>query len=245
MKSPPPVIVTGMHRSGTAMVAGLGVDMGADLLRADPNNPHGYWEDAQVLEFQRQLLVDATRSGEAGHADWGWTESEYLDRRKIGRARRRARKLVGGRRRPGSVWGWKDPRTTLLLDLWDKACGPATHIFVYRHPLAVAASIARLGAGPFPEHPDYAERIWRFYNRAFLDYADRHGGSSLVVHSGSVAADPERFAEVGGSFLGAPAQPLSTIVDSKLLRSPPAADAAPESREIYDRLEALADIPGP
>ena len=44
-----PIVVAGMHRSGTSLVAGylqsLGVDMGARLLAADHANPRGYFED--------------------------------------------------------------------------------------------------------------------------------------------------------------------------------------------------------
>ena len=39
-------------------------------------------------------------------------------------------------------WGWKDPRTSLLLGFWLEAYPQAQILHVYRHPLDVANSLA-------------------------------------------------------------------------------------------------------
>jgi hypothetical protein len=55
-----PLVIVGMHRSGTSLTAALlqamGVDVGKNLYLADPNNVKGYFEDVEFLEFQRQVL---------------------------------------------------------------------------------------------------------------------------------------------------------------------------------------------
>ena len=40
-------------------------------------------------------------------------------------------------------WGWKDPRTCLLYEVWDKVFPNATYIHVYRNPIDVAWSLYR------------------------------------------------------------------------------------------------------
>ena len=79
-----PIIVAGMHRSGTSRVASplaaLSVDMGSRLLPRDPHNPLGYFEDVEFLELQRKILSRSCASDDRGHPDWGWTETESLER---------------------------------------------------------------------------------------------------------------------------------------------------------------------
>ena len=52
------VIVLGMHRSGTSLIASIlhlsGISMGKEFLRPDNGNPGGYFED---LEFLNQSLT--------------------------------------------------------------------------------------------------------------------------------------------------------------------------------------------
>src|SRR5918994_5655575 len=57
------VCVLGMHRSGTSLVAGvlrqLGVDLGPDeeFLPPDPNNQSGYFELADAVEINNEILA--------------------------------------------------------------------------------------------------------------------------------------------------------------------------------------------
>lgn len=59
-KSRTAVLIAGMHRSGTSAIAGfvnlLGVDVSKNILPATLDNPFGYWESSEVVEFHDQLL---------------------------------------------------------------------------------------------------------------------------------------------------------------------------------------------
>jgi hypothetical protein len=114
-----------MHRSGTSLVASwlsaLGVDMGQMLLPPDKGNPRGYFEDMGFLEFQRRVLTEACLPDDGGHPDWGWTKSEQLNKETLKESIPGASSLVDSRAQGRGLWGWKDPRTTLLLDF----CAPA------------------------------------------------------------------------------------------------------------------------
>jgi hypothetical protein len=81
---PQTLILTGMHRSGTSLMASLvqamGIHVGDRLLAGDSFNAPGYFEDEDFLEFQRRVLIDCCDSSDGGWPDWGWTEHESLDR---------------------------------------------------------------------------------------------------------------------------------------------------------------------
>ncbi len=196
-----PIIVAGMHRSGTSMVASMlaasGISMGARLLEADPANPNGYFEDLDFLTFNRRLLLAATPEGALGHADWGWTASESLDRERIAAAGQAARDLIAGGPHSELRWGWKDPRTTLLLDLWNETLlqsgyDPA-YLLLYRYPWDVADSMLRLGFDLLLWHPEYCYPIWAFYNRKLLEFYQKHRDRCLLVSTNALWNEPARF----------------------------------------------------
>jgi len=253
-----PVVVAGMHRSGTSLVASilssLGVDMGERQLAADRHNPRGYFEDLDFLTLNREMLRAAAASDDGGHPDWGWTESERLDRDRFAAWRERAARLVGEHAVApgGALWGWKDPRSTLLLDFWDPLLAGARYVLVYRFPWEVADSMQRLGAEVFLRRPDYAWRIWAFYNRHLLDFHRRHSGRSLLVSTDAVRRAPERLLALLEERLGLdPARARAEeIVDPELFRSLAADDplvslsalAHPDCTALLAELDAAADV---
>ena len=54
------VVVLGMHRSGTSMIASilnkLGVSMGKVMLGKTPSNPLGHFEDKDFYNLNRKIL---------------------------------------------------------------------------------------------------------------------------------------------------------------------------------------------
>lgn len=246
-----------MHRSGTSLLASLaaaaGVDMGDRLLEADRANPLGYFEDVGFLSLQQRMLTDCTPADDGGHRDWGWTENERLDRQRFSLYREEARSLVESRRGTGRPWGWKDPRTTLALDFWDENLPDARYLCVYRYPWDVADSMQRLGAEVFLRNPEYAYRIWAFYNRHLLDFHRRHRERSLLVGVNALQHHPESFrALLAERFrLDLPEERLREIVDGSRLRSLGGADpliglvaaTSPEAVRLLSELDAEADLP--
>lgn len=143
-----PLIVMGMHRSGTSLVArvlaGAGAHMGADC------NDHA--ESDFFRELNKQLF-------RAGHADWDWPramepaleDDALCDALVLWLQERCASKEVRaflGRRfgsadlgRRQEPWGWKDPRNTCTLPLWLRVFPAARVVNVYRDGVDVAASL--------------------------------------------------------------------------------------------------------
>src|SRR5690242_10880263 len=206
-RPPRVLVVAGMHRSGTSFLASLlhhaGCQMGEKVLPADANNRAGYFEDLSFLELNRRMLASVVSADLPGHADWGWTEGVApagVDPRLLDPFVAEADALVANRARAHTEtrgpWGWKDPRTTVLLDFWDARLADARYVFIYRSPWDVADSMQRIGAAEFLRHPEFAYRIWHHYNRALLDFAQRHRDRTLLVSVAAVMRGPETLLEL-------------------------------------------------
>jgi predicted O-methyltransferase YrrM len=252
-----------MHRSGTSLTASflqtLGVNVGDRLYEADRSNQKGYFEDIDFLEFQRQVLMASCQPDEPGWPDWGWTESEQLNKQNFANYKQRAQELIANRTGSQAVWGWKDPRTTLMLDFWHELLPSAHYILVYRFPWDVADSILRLNAPIFLEHPDYALKIWLFYNRQLLDFYVRHRDACLLVSVNGFLKDTSRLVELmrdrfslslsGDNSVNA----IASIYDEQLFGSLDWAHPlvqlvskiAPECISLLAELDRVADLPSP
>ncbi|MCU1348148.1 MAG: hypothetical protein JWO56_1178, partial [Acidobacteria bacterium] len=256
MKPPRRLIVTGMHRSGTSFVASLlaawNVRMGERLLAADRANPAGYFEDVEFQELNRRMLVACTPP-EEGHRDWGWTESEAFDAGALPSYREEAAALVAARDRDGAPWGWKDPRTAMLLDFWDDVLeGEARFLLLYRHPWEVADSMLRTGAEVWLTHPGYPARIWTRYNRALLDFHRRHRDRTLLVSTNGLLREPEAFVAALRRHFGleADAETIARLRAEEAFVSLPDDDplprlwrfANPEAMELLGALDEAADL---
>lgn len=251
-----PVVVAGMHRSGTSLVASLvgaaGVWMGDRLLAADRNNRHGYAEDIDFLDLDRDILGATTPADDGGHPDWGWTEHDRRSREGLDAFAARADALVARRVQDGRRWGWKDPRTTLLLDFWHARLDDPSYVLVYRSPWDVADSMQRLGADVFARNPGYGFAIWASYNRHLLDFHRRHGARSVLVGVEAVVQDPAAFGALLRDRVGVVAadEDLRALVDDRSLRSTPADDPLaglvdavhPEVTRLLRELDAAADL---
>lgn len=254
----PILIAAGMHRSGTSLLASLlhrgGCTMGEALLAADRSNRAGYFEDVEFLSLNRRMLAAAVSSEVAGHADWGWTEdmdTPGIDAGRLEPFVAEADALVARRRARTGCWGWKDPRTTVLLDFWDARLIDARYLFIYRSPWDVADSMQRLGAAVFLRHPEFAYRIWHHYNRALLAFARRHRDRTAIVNAGAVMRAPQQVLELVRARFGIDlhGDGVEGVADPALLTSASAGMAAlaaaahPDCVDLLRELEAIADLP--
>ena len=159
------VCILGMHRSGTSSVTRavnlLGVYLGEDaqVQHTGSDNPEGFWEHREILDLQVKLLARLNRGWDASAPlPTGWQESAAV-RPFVERLRRVITADFGEH----PVWGWKDPRTCLLLPVWRKLLGELntglTGIFVVRNPVEVASSLIRREPIPF----ERALAIWFNY----------------------------------------------------------------------------------
>lgn len=169
------VVVLGMHRSGTSMLARLlahaGVALGPRIMTtAGADNAQGYWEHAEIFAAQESLLddvLDRTWYGPKGCLPlpqrW-WEAPEVADCRE---------KLVHILEREladhAGLWGFKDPRTARLLPLWrqvfDRIGVAPLYILAVRQPAAVAASLEKRNG----MSPARGQLLWLQHNLAAVE----------------------------------------------------------------------------
>ncbi len=242
-----PLIITGMHRSGTSLVAALlqsaGLDIGDRLLPADAANTRGYFENTDFLEFHRDLLRSQ------GLDENGLTESECaVD----GDFARRAREIIAKNARPGP-WGWKEPRTALFLPFWHGALPQARFVFLFRAPWLVVDSLFRRGTDrALYFQPTLAPLAWLRYNHEILKFYQEFPERCVMLDVRQVAQEPRRAVRTIGERFALPlGAPREEIFKKELLAGPDGAqmwkllllESFPETLACYNQLRAHAGMP--
>ncbi len=197
----PALVISGMHRSGTSLLAAVcqsaGLDIGPDLVPAHASNPAGHFEDLAFYTFHESVLAANGRIP-AGYGLWDAPPIVSDDQRRAAAA------LVAARRAGGRPWGWKDPRTVLFLDFWLELIPEARFLFVVRDPGEVADSLQRRGEPRFQDGGAEAFRTWYRSNSLIAEFCRRHGDRALVRELGQVVADPGAVVADVGRLLGVP-----------------------------------------
>lgn len=158
-----PIVVLGMHRSGTSCLAGSLEEAGLHLGEVNteaPHNARGNRENRTIMDLHDEVLAANGGSWDVPPPLVTWSDEH--------RARRDE---IIATYPSDVVWGFKDPRSLLLLDGWIEALPGLRFVGTFRHPAAVAASLAARN------HFDAARShaIWLAYNRRLIDYHARFG----------------------------------------------------------------------
>ena len=137
----PPIIIAGMHRSGTTILVSLLEQLGFYAGRRYGKNREakaflqlddwllmragGAWDYplpfADAVQDQEFLTLAETAVGNAMH--------EPLFKRHMAQARQ------------AQAWGWKGPRSTITLPIWLAIFPNARIVYMHRHGVDVAASL--------------------------------------------------------------------------------------------------------
>lgn len=252
-----PLIVAGFHRSGTSAIARSlhlgGLFLGDDLLGSEPSNPHGHFEDNEVINIHQEIL-------ELSGTDW--KSHEPFEPYVPARLWDAVRGFVDARRQrqqaTGEPWGFKDPRVCLLLPIWLHVLPDADVLIVFRNPAECVRSLhmrhsRQLAAhrGPGYVHRDFwsitdlGVRMWIHYHRMLLaalpeharvhavDFGEREavaGVVSTVNDRWSLGLDPAHETALDPS-LGATQVDAVRVVDQGLIT---------EARTVWNELQTLA-----
>lgn len=146
------LLVLGMHRSGTSAVARvinlLGAELGNELVPPGPDNPEGFWEHAEAVRINDDLLHGLGRTWhEMRDMPEGWIDSPHARA-----AAQRIDKLIERDFSASGLCAVKDPRICLTAPLWIKAFEAreieVACLFVVRDPREVVASLHRRNRWP-------------------------------------------------------------------------------------------------
>lgn len=183
------ILVSGMHRSGSSLVASilqsLGVNLGPDeeMVPADASNEAGYFENAPAVAVNDAFLAKN---------DLSWRILPAIETRTS---------LVGVDAYVESIgdvaanldenrpWCLKDPRFSFLLPYWRTAAKPVSAIICLRRPDAVALSLKMrndLSIG-------YGAALWELYTVAAMRNT-RHMTRAVVVYE-ELLAKPKQTIE--------------------------------------------------
>ena len=233
------VVVGGMHRSGTSLLAslvhGAGVSMGQRLMGTGNGNDAGHFEDLDFHDLHERALIGNGLGAEGFTPVAEPAVPEPL--------RAAAERLVADRRGSGCPWGWKDPRTVLFLEFWAEMLPEARFVFVFRSPWEVVDSFFRRGDPAFVFNPLLAARVWLHYNRLILRFVSRHPDRCLVRETRQVAQQAKQVFAAIRHRLGVPVGDPPELYRPELLGSDAEgrhaqllAAAFPEAIEVYHRL---------
>ncbi|HEC05413.1 MAG TPA: sulfotransferase [Thiolapillus brandeum] len=155
--SAPPVIIIGMHRSGTSFLAKVlhqcGLFMGTDVQGNHESmvfmlinngiliNCNATWNRpfAAYLALQNPAMVDSL-------AQYAYTSLETAAENYLGSSSQHGIRRLADLDRP---WGWKDPRNTFTLPVWRRIFPEIRVIHILRHGVDVANSIYQRDTLPY------------------------------------------------------------------------------------------------
>jgi hypothetical protein len=161
--SPPVMCILGMHRSGTSCLTGSLQQAGLNLGKYhswNRYNQKGNRENQDIVDFHEDLLA-------ANNASWDDPPSRLrYGKEDIQRARSLIERYSGE-----GLWGFKDPRALLALDLWRDVTDRLLPVGIFRHPRAVAESVSRRSGGRISLKQ--AMELWLHYNRLLFQAWER------------------------------------------------------------------------
>lgn len=164
------IAILGMHRSGTSSLAGsleaAGLYLGdRDVAGKGTWNAKGNRESKVLMRLHEAVLKTNGGSWDHPPEEVTWSVEQRRTRDQFIRSRSTQRH-----------WGFKDPRTILLIDGWLEALPDLAMVATIRHPVAVAQSLGRR-AGPSPGGSDSMDDwlgLWLGYNERLLRLHETH-----------------------------------------------------------------------
>ncbi len=157
-RRPRVITILGMHRSGTSALAGslaaAGLELGEVRTEGGDSNAKGHHEPGELISLHEDVLITSGGAWHLPPTEVTWTP------------RQRARRDEFIAARAGSpLWGWKEPRTLLVIGGWLEAIPDLELVGTFRHPAVVARSLQRRHGS---ERIDMWFDLWLAYDARLL-----------------------------------------------------------------------------
>ncbi len=173
-------------------LCGLYLGEEQDMLPKAADNPEGFWEHVGFFNINEVILSQLGGSWHRPPAlPAGWEGLALLDHE-----REEARQLVASMQSHYDMWGWKDPRNSLMLPFWQSLVPDLKAIICLRNPLDVARSLAKRNR--FTEA--LGIDLWQTYSESAL--ASVRPENRLITHYNSYFSDPRAELERVLKFVG-------------------------------------------
>lgn len=203
-----PIIILGVDRSGTSLVAelvhrwgGFGGDSRL-LSENDHRNPRGYWEDRSLSDF----IHDEVTRGEETPYWYPHYEDSLKSKALDPQFRKPALDLISGMSNAADVWFWKEPLLSIQLPFWKDLWGSVSYVITVRNPHDSAVSWNKFNAAE--NHRGVMDDInvvainllrWQYYMLAILRHTS--GSPRIFLCYEDLIEDPERSCAALCDFL--------------------------------------------
>lgn len=159
----PVYIVMGFHRTGTSLVASMldaaGIEMCHSTCKpGDHTQPHGYWEDKDFTHWNRLVLKTAGGN---------WKDIPSFMEITLATSEHAGKlpPLIAERNEAYTIWGFKDPRTSLTVFEIDWILREANltprYIITNRNESDAIVSLIRRNGGEYEEWESVRSRyLW-------------------------------------------------------------------------------------
>jgi hypothetical protein len=222
------IAVLGMHRSGTSCLAGSLEQQGlflGEVNTSAPFNRRGNRERFDVMNLQEEILEASGGSWSSPPAVVEW-QAEHAER---------AEKILA-EHAGEPVWGFKDPRTLLTFDGWQRLVPDLEAVGIFRHPLRAAQSLLSRNDLPL----DAGLALWRAYNERLLDI-HRRQPFPIVSFDEEPATLEVKLREAGEAVGLGPAPDGEPFFTDDLRNAPSEGGSVPsEIQALYEHLRRLA-----
>jgi hypothetical protein len=204
----PPVILLGMHRSGTSLIARLLDELGlfqGDELQEDHESTHfleidetllkragATWDNPRPIRGFMENARAADLTVRCLHEDLSGRQiASFLGKKRFGK--------FGGLAKMDQPWGWKDPRTVFTLPLWLKLFPAAKLVYIVRNGVDVASSLGvrevRELARRVEEFDAKRKKTGRLTSHSLLQRAGFKGSARCLTLDGAFSLWEEYVAE--------------------------------------------------
>lgn len=172
------IIIFGMHRSGTSLLARsarvFGASLGENLFAGNEGNPGGYFEDVGLMELDNAMLTELDMSWDS----LGPVTEKHVSKLADSGYMEKAACFLQDVARRGPVVALKDPRMTRLAPFWRRVFRKLKIVpkcmVGYRKPAAVVHSLGKRSTpGGRPDllgYRSYAAYLWLGYTLASFLY---------------------------------------------------------------------------
>jgi len=176
--------ITGMHRSGTSLIASWLEHCGLNIHNGNVIGPHignskGHFEDKDFVNLHSsailaehpmsknwQVFVDKLMTFSDGHLST-------------------AKKLVSERNEKFNNWGWKDPRSVLFLEQWKAIIPDLKVLLIWRPCSEVVRSLIDRSKGASEGNVTITTRqsikLWTSYNQRVCKYKAKYRKDTILL----------------------------------------------------------------
>lgn len=167
------------------MLLNSGLDLGDELVPANPSNPDGHFEDRNIVQLHDDILVDNDTSWKyIGNGDL-LVSTEHQSK---------IHEVAESLNLQSRSRGFKDPRACLFLNEWSQCLDNPVGIFIYRDFISCLQSLKarqamqitysskpKLVEQEFWEDEELALRMWLAYNKSIINFVHSQQCPTIVV----------------------------------------------------------------